>query len=215
MTAQPEADELRIRSILKQRGVGPDATLPTVPPMPARPPRDWLDDILDDNTTPDPAPVDEEPASEPEPTAEQPEQKQPSKPRKPKTKGRKKNQPRSKRPGAPTAPRTAWDSRPDAPRQSLLEAWDRVPYRLRWLAYHATASAAGWRFGWVTWSTKTAAWYAAGHWTSAQAFVLYGLGTCAIALYRRSRGWARPVAWAAAIPVSSVVVGVLLYGTAP
>jgi hypothetical protein len=43
--------------------------------------------------------------------------------------------------------------------------------------------------------------------------VLYGLGGLLTALYRRSRAWAWPAAWAAAVPVSSIVLGVLLYGT--
>ncbi|WP_405909571.1 hypothetical protein OG742_37215 [Streptomyces sp. NBC_00828] len=113
---------------------------------------------------------------------------------------------------APAA-RTAWDTRPPAPRQSLADAWANVPYRMKWLIYHATATGAGWRFGWVDWSTGVAAWFAAGYWVSPSAFALYGLGICAIALYRQSRPWAWPVAWACSIPISSVVVGVLLYGT--
>ncbi|MCX5601596.1 hypothetical protein OOK29_25940 [Streptomyces phaeochromogenes] len=113
--------------------------------------------------------------------------------------------PRRKRP-------TYRTTKPKAPRQSLLDAWDRVPPRVRWLAYHASAAAVGWRIGWVDWSTDTAAWYAAGHWTSPSAIALYALAILTIALYRRSRHWAWPVAWCAAVPVSSVVVGVLLYG---
>ncbi|MGW4042977.1 hypothetical protein [Streptomyces sp. NPDC004721] len=100
-----------------------------------------------------------------------------------------------------------------APRLALVDAYAAVPYRIRWLALHAAAAGAGWRLGIVDWATDTTAWYAAGHWVSPSAWVLYGLGACAIALYRRTRSWAWPAAWAAAIPVSSVVAGVLLYGT--
>ncbi|MFB6955478.1 hypothetical protein ACFCYB_00220 [Streptomyces sp. NPDC056309] len=58
---KPGADELRIRSILRQRGVGPDAQPDaTIPPMPTQRPRDWLDDILDSN----PGPAREKPANE-------------------------------------------------------------------------------------------------------------------------------------------------------
>lgn len=214
---KPGADELRIRSILRQRGVGPDAApvavrsgsarLPdwwapkpdigpdgiaeaAVPPMPTTRPRDWLDDILDS----DPAPASSEqpteqpiakvkPAPAPEPPAKAP------KPRR----------------------RPAHMGEQHAPRQSLAEATARIPRRLRWLAYHSTAAGAGWPLGWVDWSTSTAAWYAAGHWTTPTAWVLYGLGLCACGLYRRSRTWAWPAAWAAAVPVSSIVLGVLLY----
>ena len=245
---KPGADELRIRSILRQRGVGPDAMppppplppVPAVPPKPTTRPRDWLDDILDE--APAEAPTEAvkpeeqvkrpwwkaKPASEPadenpaEPQAEQdadgeedqeddgeaPEQ--PDQPAKQQAKATGKQKGRKQRP-APAAARAAWDASPPDPRQSLVEAFDRIPYRLKWLAYHATAAAAGWRLGWVQWSTNTAAWYADGHWTTPSAWVLYGLGLCAYALYRRTRGWAWPIAWATAIPVSSVVVGVLLY----
>ena len=64
------------------------------------------------------------------------------------------------------------------------------------------------------WATDTAAWYAAGHWTSLSAWVLYGLGGLLLAVYRRSRTWTWPAAWAATIPVSSIVLGVLLYAPA-
>lgn len=69
MSHQPEADELRVRYVLRARGVGPDAT--ALPPMPVAPPtgfesrpRDWLDDILD---TPMPAPA--TPGQPPDPPA--------------------------------------------------------------------------------------------------------------------------------------------------
>lgn len=190
---KPGADELRIRGILRQRGVGPDAPAPQpVPPKPAVRPRDWLDDILDDNTPPA--------APKPEPVPKR---------------SKAKKKPKKRRRAQPTTPRAAVDTRPTDPRQSLTDAWDRVPHRLKWLASHATAAAAGWQLGIVDWGTHTAAWYAAGHWTSPSAWVLYGIGGCCIALYRRARNWAWPVAWAASIPVSSVVVGVLLYGTTP
>jgi hypothetical protein len=196
---KPDADELRIRGMLRRMGVGantapqPPAAPTQLPPgyPPARP-TDWLDDILNGDPTsgpPKPAPG-------------------PPKKTKPKRTSNKKRK-RSKT----SAPATPFDRQPSAPRQSLADAWGNVPPRLRWLIYHAAAAAAGWRLGWVDWGTDTAAWYAAGHWVSPSALVLYGLGVVALALYRRSRRWAWPVAWAAAIPVSSVVVGVLLYGT--
>jgi hypothetical protein len=201
---QPGADELRVRAILKTRGVGPAAAPPppAIPPQPPTRPRDWLDDILDSPASP------ERPAPQPQPTMPPPppatvpaakqDQAQPPKPKKQRAAGA----------------RSAWDTQaPQDPRQSLAEAWDRVPPRLRWLALHATAAAAGWRFGIVDWGTDTAAWYAAGHWTAPSAWVLYVLGGGLLALYRRSRGWAWPVAWAATIPVSSIAVGMLLYGT--
>jgi len=193
------ADELRIRSILRRLIDGPDTTPPPMPPGP--PPdgfrpvvrqRDWLDDILDANTTPAP---ERGPVDLPAPVVKEPANQQ-AKPRKQ----------RRQRP-AYRAEQQA------APRQSLLDAWDRTPRRIRWLAHHATAAVPGWWLGWADWGTDTAAWYAAGHWVSPSGLVLYGLGACVLALYRRSRAWAWPFAWAAAVPVSSVALGVLLYGT--
>lgn len=200
------ADELRVRVRLRQLVDGPAPQPPAMPPGPppdgyraAARPRDWLDDILDSNTTP-PA---ERPARGPVPLPG-PVFKEPAAPTPPPAKPSRK--PRRQRP-APGPEQQA------DPRQSLLDAWDRTPRRVRWLAHHATAAVPGWWLGWVDWGTDTAAWYAAGHWTTTSAFVLYGLGACALALYRRSRHWAWPAAWAAAIPVSSVALGVLLYGT--
>lgn len=197
MSTKPDADELRIRRLLVKNGVGPDAT----PPPAARPAarkRDWLDDILDQPTAPAQKP---KPAPAPAETAPKPSAARPKKPKK-----------RRRKP-PPGAPRTAWDTQRPSPRQSLLDAWDRTPYRLKWLALHTTAAAAGWRIGLVTWSTNTAAWYAGGHWTSSSAWVLYALGICAIALYRRARIWAWPVRLIASAPISSAAVGILLYGT--
>lgn len=194
------ADELRVRARLRQLVDGPT---PEPPPMPPGPPpdgyqrtgrpRDWLDDILDSNATPPAERPARDPAPLPGPVAKQPAVRAPKQPSR--------QRPAYRKPVRP------------APRKSLADAWDGTPPRLRWLAYHATAAAAGWWLGWVDWGTDTAAWYAAGHWTSSSAWVLYGLGGCALALHRRSRAWAWPFAWAATIPVSSVVLGVLLYGT--
>lgn len=189
----PGADELRVRARLRQLVDGPPAVppAPAVPPMPTRRPRDWLDDILDSTPAPTPAPSGPQPIAEPVYKTKATPEPQPS------------PQPRARRP--------ARTRQQHAPRQSLLEATARIPRRIRWLIYHATAAGAGWWLGWVDWSTSTASWFAAGHWTAPSAWVLYGLGACVCGLYRRSRTWAWPAAWAAAVPVSSVVLGVLLY----
>jgi hypothetical protein len=203
------ADELRVRARLRQLVDGPAPQPPAMPPGPPpdgyRPtarPRDWLDDILDSNAGPA-ATAPERPARGPVPLPG-PVSKEPAAPAPAPAKSlRKPRRPQS----APRAEQQA------DPRQSLLDAWDRTPRRVRWLAHHATAAIPGWWLGWVAWGTDTAAWYAAGHWTSPSAFVLYGLGGMVLALYRRSRHWAWPAAWAATVPVASVVLGVLLYGT--
>jgi len=201
------ADELRIRGSLRRLIDGPDTTPPPMPPDPPpdgyrtapRPAEDWWDRLYDDRPTP--APVEERPKRGPVelPT---PVVKEPAKPQ-------------AKTPKKPRRHRPTYraEQRQDVPRLSLLDAWDRAPRRLKWLAYHATAAAAGWWLGWVDWATDTAAWYAAGHWITPSALVLYGLGVVLLAIYRRTRTVAWPIAWAAAVPVSSVVAGVLLYGT--
>lgn len=230
MTAELGADELRIRSILKQRGVGPDAGPdtetparagssrlpdwwapkpgispagpPAIPPKPVVRPRDWLDDIIA-NPTPDEEPPPEQ-DQEPEPEAA------PAAPEKPAKRRPKRGKKKPKRP-KPDAARTAWDTRPPAPRQSLTEAWDRIPHRLKWLAYHASAAYMGWSLGLVGWSTYVTAWIAHTGYVGVQAFFWYTAAGTTVLVYRRTRHWWTPVAWLAAVPVSSTVVGVLLY----
>lgn len=205
MTATPGADELRMRDILRKKGVGPDA-LPPPPPSPAERPKDWLDELLATNT-PDPDPEEDEEGADTEPPAG-PEAA--AKPKKPKAK--KKRRKRAAR-RDPAAPRSAWDSDLPSPRQSLLDAWDNIPYRLKWLTYHAAAAYLGWMVGLVEWATYVTAWVAGTSLLGVQACLWYAAATATLLLHRRTRGWWWPVAWLAAVPVSSTVVGVLLYGT--
>lgn len=208
-TNTPDQDELAVKERLIALVDGPLATS-AAPPKPAARPRDWLDDILDTPAAaqpPEPAsaagvkPDDDEPST-PARTA---------KPKKPKAKRSKKR--RKRRRSDPHAPRSAWDHKPESPRQSLVEAWERVPYRLKWLAYHATAAYLGWTIGLVGWATYVTAWIANGHLTSPQAIFWYIAGALTLLLHHRTRSWWRPVAWLAAVPAASTVVGVLLYGT--
>lgn len=226
LSCEPGADELEVRGRLRKLlGEEPDTAAaaparPPIPPIPPNPaalpprPRDWLDDILDAPATPEPEPAEATPADQPGPEPEAPAGKPGARKAK-KSKEAKAAEPKhqaAKRRPAPGAPRSGWDV-PTDPKQSLADAWDRIPHRLKWLAAHLAAAAAGWRLGIVSWATNTAAWFAAGHWASPSAFVVYGLGAGVWALHRRARAWAWPVAWAASIPISSFVVGVLLYGT--
>jgi hypothetical protein len=195
VTAQPGADEHRIRAILRSRGVGPSA----IPPKPTVRPRDWLDDILN---SPAPAPA----AATPKPKPAQPPSTASNTP----TKTKKQKRRKTRKPSPDTA-RSAWDTRPPSPRQSLLDAWDGVPYRLKWLAYHASAAYLGWTIGLVSWVTYVTAWIAGHGLTDPQAIFWYAAALAAFLLYRRTRSWWWPVAWLAAVPAASVVVGVLLY----
>lgn len=206
---EPGADELRVRQMLVKNGVGPDADPepPAVPSRPADRPRDWLDDLLDEPATP--AEEAAEPEGKPQPEA-------PARPKKPQTSDAQKARKRKRRQATrrnPDTPRSAWDTDIHDPRQSLLDAWNQIPYRLKWLACHAIATGVGWHFGLVTWATNAAAWFAAGHWTSTSAWVLYVFAGLLAALYRVARKWAWPLRLVASIPIASTIVGVLLYGT--
>jgi hypothetical protein len=197
---EPGADELRIRDQLRNQGVGPNA----IPPKPTGRPRDWLDDILDSP----PAAAVETPEPQPRPALAPVGKPKALKPKR----SRAKKRPKRKLQG-PGQARTAWDSRPPSPRQSLAEAYDRIPYRLKWLAYHASAAYLGWTVGLVDWVTYVTAWIAATGLGGFQAALWYGAAAGTFLLYHQTRGRWRPVAWLAAVPASSVVVGVLLYGT--
>jgi hypothetical protein len=203
----PGADELRVRALLIARQVGPDA----IPPKPVDRPKDWLDDII----TTDLAPATEE-QTEPAPVEDPPPAPAPvrdakgKKPRPAKAATKKK----AKKP-KPGTPRAAFDGRPPSPRQSLADAWDRVPYRLKWLAYHASAAYLGWSVGLVDWATYVTAWIAQTGLVGPQALFWYSAAGATVLVYRRTRGWWTPAAWLAAVPVTSTVVGVLLYAPHP
>lgn len=207
----PGADELRMRGILRRRGVGYDAEPAAVTPASDARERDWLDDILDGST---PAPVPVEEAVEPEADPAKPEA--PTPPKKPQAakarKARKRKRQRSKRHN-PDMPRSAWDNEASDPRQSLIDAWAAIPYRLKWLAYHLAAAYLGWTVGLVGWVTYVTVWIATTGLIGAQAAFWYGAAAATFLLHRRTRHWWWPVAFLAAVPVSSTVVGVLLYGT--
>lgn len=224
MTTDQDADELAVRDRLVDMGVGPDADPPDEPPTPEEErerERDWLDDILDSDPTPAPD-AEPEPTPDDEATDDKPAKPSPSKTPKPtpaatKTKPqaktrKKRKKKKRKRPG-PNTPRAAFDHRPASPRQSLLDAYAAVPYRLKWLAYHAAAAYLGWSFGLVDWVTHTTAWIAHTGLYGAQAIGWYLVGAITFLLHHATRRRWWPVAWLAAVPAASTVVGVLLYGT--
>ncbi|MDR3084290.1 MAG: hypothetical protein LBV60_25820 [Streptomyces sp.] len=198
MTIRQGADELRIRGLLRKRGIGPDAELPELPPAPALLPagyepraRDWLDDILDSNAGPASAAVRTAPAPKRAPVEELADDDE--------------EDDDVEEAPAPRGP---------VLRRSLAEAAPNVDPRIRWLLLHTVAAAAGWPLGLVDWGKSTAAWFAADHWTSLTAWILYGLALPVLALYRRTRAAPLLGALLGAVPVSSICLGVLLYGTA-
>jgi len=201
-----ESDELRLRAFLTARGIAPNP----IPPPPTVRPRDWLDDILESDPTPEPEPEEEsseEPETGPEPGPAEEQQPRPKPPR------AKKNSSKKRKKAKPGAPRAGADTRPALSRQSLADAWDAIPPRLKWLAYHASAAYLGWSMGLVDWSTYVTGWIAATGLADPQAFFWYVAAAGTVLVYRRTRTWWLPAAWLAAVPVTSTVVGVLLYGT--
>ncbi|WP_432164882.1 hypothetical protein [Streptomyces sp. bgisy031] len=200
---RPGPDELRVRRLLRKHGVGPDALaeqpLPVAPTVTDPPagyertpdPDEWFTRLYgEDGTSPvEPATsTDTDPDPDPEPADDDPAEE--------------------------PAPRERRRPRIELSRTSLADTLAALTPKQRWLLTHGTAAAAGWPIGLVNWGTGTAHWFAAGNWTSSSAWTIYGLAAIAISIYRRTRHRLLPVAWLAAVPVSSVALGVLLYGTA-
>lgn len=111
----------------------------------------------------------------------------------------------------PHAPRALIDE-PQG-RSSLLDAYDRIPPRIRWLVLHSTAAAAGCALGWVGYSTRTAAWIAEHDALSASAIFWYAVAVGCEFLRHRYARHRLAIRWAAAVPIASIVTGTLLYGT--
>ncbi|MGW0837521.1 hypothetical protein [Streptomyces prunicolor] len=217
MTSPTDDDEKTVRAALIAMGVGPNGgTQPAIPPMPPRPP---AAPPPRQQTPPPPAP----PAVPPVPPPPKPSKPskptaptQPPRPKKPQISkagtARKRKRQRAKRRN-PDTPRSAWDTEVPDPRQSLLDAWAAVPYRLKWLGYHLAAAYLGWMVGLVGWATYVTTWIATTGPVGGQAVFWYAAAGATLLLHRRTRGWWGPVAFLAAVPASSTVVGVLLYGT--
>ncbi|MBA4865936.1 hypothetical protein H1V43_32245 [Streptomyces sp. PSKA54] len=210
----PGADELRMRHILRRRGVGPDAEAPTMPTTPeaepAPDPDDWWDRLY----------ADDEPKTEPEPHQAprrsdswraKPAADEDDEPDEDDDEDETDDEAHDETPARKPKRRTRKQPSRRSPRQSLLDTWDRTPPRLKWLAYHGSAAYMGWELSLVNWSTYVTAWIADTGLISVQACVWYGIGLATVALYRRAGRWWWPVAWLASIPASSAVVGVLLY----
>lgn len=230
MGSEPGADELQIRDLLIQHGVGPDAEPSAAPaedapepaeepePRPAPPAKarrlpDWWRKKPADLTADEDDESDEEPDDEDEPETSadpdpEPADDEPD-PESAPARKRRRNRPRRPHGNRPTY----LVDEPRAPRQSLVDAYASVPTRIRWLIYHGTAAAAGYRLGWVRFSTDTAAWIARHGLTDKQALFWYGVTLGAVLLYRRLSPALLVVGWAATIPIASIVTGALLYGT--
>ncbi|MGD6761373.1 hypothetical protein ACOKM5_20780 [Streptomyces sp. BH097] len=197
----PDKAELDIAASLRKMGVGPDAEPPPLPAAPAHlppgyaaAPDDWFTKLYGPHgdSPIEAAPPARKPGPEDEPDPED----------EPEAEGQAEAEPEQ----------DAAETSQKKPRRALV---DVLPaHRLRWLALHSAAAAAGWPIGLVAWGRHTAAWFAAGNWTAPSAWALYFLGVAALGIYRRTRRSALLIAWLGAIPVSSITLGVLLYGRA-
>lgn len=98
-------------------------------------------------------------------------------------------------------------------RRSLLDAYDAIPPRIRWLTVHLSAAAAGYALGWVNWATRSTAWIAGHGALTPTALFLYGVAILCECLRYRTRTWRLPVRWCCAVPIASIVIGAALYGT--
>jgi hypothetical protein len=67
--------------------------------------------------------------------------------------------------------------------------------------------------GLVDYATYVTAWIASTGLVGPQAFFWYAAAAATFLAHRSTRGIWWPLAWLAAVPVSSTVVGALLYGT--
>lgn len=204
MSSQPGADELRMRTILRKQGVGPDADpaapvppRPVIPPKPTARPRDWLDELLDGGP---PAP---KPASEPDDEPRQEPEEEPNED------AGQADQPRAFQPQPDYWPQ------PHAP-AFITEANARpaVSAGTRKLLYNATAAGAGWGLG--LYQEFADAIADCGQQSIGGALVLSAVGILLIAHLwdRRTRHWWPGIAWVARIPLATALLAVALWAPA-
>ena len=225
---KPEADELRIRSILLQRGVGPDAE-PAAEPRHTPDPDGWWDELYADEHPPDrrPAPripdwwrqpttelPDPEPEPEPKPKPEQePEPEQGNDEPDP--------EPSSEKPEAedesPASgrfdPQPGYWPRPHTPAFINRARPDTaLSPRTRRLLYNASAATTGWALG--LYHPLAAAIADCGqHYSTSGAIVLGTSSSLLIAHLwdRRTRHWWPPLAWCARIPLATTLLALALW----
>ncbi len=217
MSQKPGADELRIRHLLRRRGVGPDAQPPTEDPD------GWWDDLYADEQPkprraprmpdwwkPKPAtmpagdaaePADEEPAEEPEASPDPDPDPSDTDPE----------------------PSVWWMPQPDYwPRPRMPEAVTHsreraeaaISPRTRRILYNASAAGAGWGLG--LYQQFADALADCGTTSIGGALVLGVGGTLLIAHVwdRRTRHWWPGIAWCARIPLATAVLALALWAPA-
>ena len=186
---EPGADERRIKALLKQRGVGPDAEPPPLPPGPPPAGFDpepddedwWTDDMFE-------TPVGDE--------DEQPEE-------------------RERTPAF--EPQPDYWPRPHTP-AVISRVRDRAPAAFspgtRSLLYNATAAGAGWAFGLyqqLAWALNDLGK------DSIRGALVLGVGGCLLIAHvwdRRTRHWWPGIAWVARIPLATAICALALWAPA-
>lgn len=198
---EPGADELRVRSILRQRGVGPDAEPPPTPPGPPPPgfdpePQAWWSHArpqVEAEVEGSEHDAEEDPDDEPGAAADEPER-----PRK-------------------FEPQPGYWPRPHVS-AAVGRTLDRAPAAIspgtRRLLYNATAAGAGWVLG--LYHQFAAAIADCGEQSIGGALVLGFTGTALIAHVwdRRTRHWWPGIAWCARIPLATAICALALWAPA-
>lgn len=169
----------------------------SIPSKPTTRPRDWLDDVLDDNAAP--APVEPaEPDDEPEPQPDEDETDPADKPH-------------------------TFQPQPDYwPRPRLPAAITHIPdqatnaisHSTRRLLYNASAAGAGWALG--LYQPLAHAIADCGT-TSIGGTLVLGIGGTALIAHlwdRRTRHWWPGIAWCARIPLATAVLALALWAPA-
>ncbi|WP_433856707.1 hypothetical protein [Streptomyces kronopolitis] len=106
------------------------------------------------------------------------------------------------------------DNRP-APKQSLIQWYVGMDTPTRWLLYNGAALGIGFYFGIPQFFTSETAYlvHTYGSWTDWHVFLWYGVAVAIWSLDHRTRSWFPLFALAGRIPLISMVVGSLLYGS--
>jgi hypothetical protein len=238
VTGQPEADELRIRSILQRRGVGPDAYQAAArpdDPAPAADPDGWWDDLYSEQPEREPehrpaprlppwwdkkptdltheadeGPVEDDPETAETSTDPDPEPAEPG------------EGPAEDDEGQVDKPR-AFEPQPDYwPRPHLPAAVTHIPdqataaisHGTRRLLYNAAAAGAGWGLGLYGQFAGVLADCGA---TSIGGGLVLGVGGTLLIAHvwdRRTRHWWPGIAWCARIPLATAILALALWAPA-
>jgi hypothetical protein len=117
--------------------------------------------------------------------------------------------------GATGYTRPVYGKTPDERRKSLIEAWTGMSRKTRHLLYNGAALGAGFYLGVPQFFTAEVAYLVKTYdsWTDFYVCVWYGVAVAIWALDYRTRNWFPLFALATRVPLVSMIVGVLLYGT--